>query len=133
VHMEDEGVPLPPSDWAIEPQGLGPGVMAARTLFSDSQSQFVACILNNALKPKSLHANSLFSMAEPVQCLSGTGDCELSNSLFVDSGDSNDFVLHDESVMPVSSTLRPTMVQTDGTELRTSTVSSTIADSTDPD
>ena len=36
LRMEDEGVPLPPSDWAIEPQGLGPGVMATRTLFSDS-------------------------------------------------------------------------------------------------
>ena len=38
VRMEDEDVPLPSSDWGIEPQGLGPGVMVARTLFSDSQS-----------------------------------------------------------------------------------------------
>ena len=38
VHMEDEGIPLPPSGWAIELQGLGPGGMAARTLFSDLQS-----------------------------------------------------------------------------------------------
>jgi len=74
MHMEDEGVPLPPNDWAIEPQGLGPGVMAARTLFSDLQSQLVARVLNNSLKPKSLRANSLLSMAEPVQCLSGTGN-----------------------------------------------------------
>jgi len=59
VCMEDEGVPLPSFDWAIEPQGLGPGVMAARTLFSDSQSQLVARILNNSLKPKSLRPNSL--------------------------------------------------------------------------
>ena len=72
-------------------------------------------------------------MAEPVQCLSGTGNCELSNSVFVNSDDSSDFVLDDESVMPVSSSLRPAMAQTDGTELCTSTVSSTTADSTDPD
>ena len=80
VRMEDDGVPLPPCDWAIEPQGLGPGVMAARTLFSDSQSQLVARVLNNLLKPKSFSANLLLSMAEPVQCLSGTG-CELDNDV----------------------------------------------------
>jgi len=92
VHMVDEGVHLPPCNWAIEPQGLGPGVMAARTLFSDSQSQFVARILNNSLKPKSL------------QCLSGTGN-ELKGSLFVDGDDSSDSVSLDESVMPVLSSL----------------------------
>jgi len=105
VLMEDEGVPVPPYDWDIEPQDLGPGVMAARTLFSDSQSQLVARILNNSLKPKSLRANSLLSMAEPVQCLSSTGNCELSNSLFADSDVLSDLVLQDESVMPVSSSL----------------------------
>jgi len=31
VRMEDNGIPLPPCDWAIEPQGLGPNVMTART------------------------------------------------------------------------------------------------------
>jgi len=35
--------------------------------------------------------------------------------------------------MPVSSSVRPTMAQTDGTELRTSTVSLTTADSADSD
>jgi len=24
MHMEDDGIPLPPGDWAIELQGLGP-------------------------------------------------------------------------------------------------------------
>ena len=105
VCMVDEGVPLPPCDWAIEPQDLGPGVMAVHTLFSDSQSQLVACILNNSLKLKSLRANSLLSMAEPVQCLSGTGSNGLDKSSFVDGDDSSDSVLHDESVMPVSSSL----------------------------
>jgi len=31
VRMEDDGLPLPSYDWAIEPQGLGPNVMTART------------------------------------------------------------------------------------------------------
>jgi len=66
-------------------------VMAARTLFSDSQSQLVARILNNSLKPKSLRANSLLGMAEPVQCLSSSGSPKLSDFLFADSGDSSDF------------------------------------------
>jgi len=37
VRMEDDGLPLPPYDSAIEPQGLGPNVMTAHTVFSDSQ------------------------------------------------------------------------------------------------
>jgi len=131
VRMEDDGILLPPSDWAVEPQGLGPGVMASRTLFSDSQSQLVARVLNNSLKPKSLRANSLLSMAEPVQCLSGSGSSELSNFLFVDSGDSSDFVLHDESVMPVFLVFDPPTAQTEETGLRASTVSSMTAGSTD--
>jgi len=38
VYLEDDGVPIPPCDWAIEPQGLGlgPGVMTMRTLFSNT-------------------------------------------------------------------------------------------------
>jgi len=133
VCMKDDGIPLPLSDWAVEPQGLGPGVMAARTLFSDSQSQLVARVLNNSLKPKSLRANSLLGMAEPVQCLSGSGSAELSDFLFADSGNSSDFALHDESVMPVSSSLRSPMAQTEETGLHASTVSSTTAGSTDSD
>jgi len=70
--------------------------MAACTLFSDSQSQLVARVLNNSLKPMSLRANSFLSTAEPVQCLSGTGSAELSDFLFADSGNSSDFALHDE-------------------------------------
>jgi len=42
MYLEDDGVPIPLCDWAIEPQGLGPGVMAARTLFSDKQELLVA-------------------------------------------------------------------------------------------
>jgi len=91
-------------DWAIEPHGLGPGVMAARTLFSDSQTQCVARVLNNLLKPKTLQANSLLSMAEPVQCLSGTGD-ELDNLSIADSDFLNVCVHSDELSMPVSSSL----------------------------
>jgi len=133
VHMEDEGIPLPPSDWAIEPQGLRPGVMAAHTLFSNSQSQLVAYILNNSLEDKSLRANSFLSVAALVQCISGIGEVELSNALFADSGDSSDGMLVDESVVPVSPSLRPTPVKAEGAELRASSVSSSTADSMDPD
>ena len=84
VRMEDDGIPLPPGDWAIEPQSLGPGLMAARTLFSDSQSLLAARILNNSPKAAKLFANSLLSTAEPVQCLSGSG-CERSGSFGTDS------------------------------------------------
>jgi len=67
VRMEDDGLSPPPCDWAIEPQGLGPNVTTADTLFSDTQPQLVAHVLNNLLKDKSLSANSFLSMAEPVQ------------------------------------------------------------------
>jgi len=71
-------------------------------------------------------------MAEPVQCLSGIGG-ELENLLLVDGDDSSASVLMDESVKPVSSSLRPTMAQTDGTKLLASTVSTTTAEAMDPD
>jgi len=58
--MEDDGIPLPLGDWAIEPQSLGPGLMAARTLFSDSQILRVARVLNNSPKAAKLFVNSLF-------------------------------------------------------------------------
>jgi len=132
MRMEDDGIPLPPGDWAIEPQALGPGVMATRTLFSDSQSQLVARVLNNSLKPKSLSANSLLSMAEPVQCLSGTS-CKPDNLLLADSNAWCDSMLSDESVVPVLSSLQPAMVPTDGTELCESSVSAATSDATDPD
>jgi len=106
--------------------------MAARTLFSDSQSQLVAHVLNSSLKPKTLSANLLLSTAEPVQCLSGTG-CEPDNLVFADSNACCDSMLSDESVMPVSSCLQPAMVPTDGTELCTSSVSAATSDVTDPD
>jgi len=70
VRMEDDGLTLPPYDWAIEPQGLGPNVMTARTLFSDSQPQLVARVLNNSCEDKVLSTDTFLSMAKPVQCLS---------------------------------------------------------------
>ena len=81
IQMEDDGIPLPPCNWAIEPQGLGPNIMTAHTLFSDTQTQLVARVLNNSTRGKSLSANSFLSMAELVQCLSGTG-CEPASLLF---------------------------------------------------
>ena len=73
VRMDDDGLTLPPYDWAIEPQGLGPNVMTARTLFSNSQPQLVARVLNNSNEDKLLSADTFLSMAEPVQCLSDDG------------------------------------------------------------
>jgi len=122
--MEDDGIPLPPGDRAIEPQGLGPGVMAARTLFSDSQSLLVARVLNHSLKDKTLCANSLLSMVEPVQCLSGTG-CEPSDFLLASDNAPCDSQLLDESASPASSVLQPTMASTDETALLASSVSAT--------
>ena len=62
VRMEDDGLPLPPYDWAIELQGLGPNVMTARTLFSDSQPQLVACILSSCVVTRPLNFRLLTSM-----------------------------------------------------------------------
>jgi len=53
--------------------------------------------------------------------------------LFVDSGDSSGFALHYESVLPVSSGSRPPTALTEGTALRASTVSSTMANPVDSD
>jgi len=106
--------------------------MAAHTLFSDSQSRLVARVLNNSLKPKLLSVNLLLSMAEPVQCLSGTG-CEPDNWLFADSNACCDLMLFDESAVPVSSCLQPAMVPTVGTELLASSVSAATSDALDPD
>jgi len=125
VRMEDDGITFPPGDWAVEPQGLGPGVMAARTLFSDSQSQLVARVLNNSRKPISLKANSLLSTAEPVQCISGSAD--LSDVLLADSSNSIDCVASDGSAMLVSDSLRSLTTTTAETGLRAATVSSTMA------
>jgi len=132
--MEDDGIPFPPGDWAMEPQGLWPGAMAAHTLFSDSQSQLVAHFLNNSLKPLSLRANSFLSTAEPVQCLSGSGSADLSDVLFADSSNLIDCVVPDESAMLVSVSLRSSPMQTAEAGLHASTVSSTTAaDRTDSD
>jgi len=106
--------------------------MAAHTLFSDSQTQLVARILNNLLKPKTLQANSLLSMAEPVQCLSGTG-YGLDNLSIAESDFLNVFVHPDELSKPVLSSLRPAMVQTNGIGLRTSTVMTPTAEVTGSD
>jgi len=47
--------------------------MTARTLFSDSQPQLVARVLNNSCEDKLLPTDTFLSMAEPVQCLSDDG------------------------------------------------------------
>ena len=78
-------------DFAVEPQGIGPGVMTACTLFSDGQTQLTARVLNHSLKPITLKVNSLLSTAEPVQCISGSGSADLSDVSLV--GSSNSYCL----------------------------------------
>jgi len=108
--------------------------MAARTLFSDSQSQLVARVLNNSLQPISLRANSLLNTAEPLQCLSGSGSADLSDVSLVDSSNSIDCVMPDESVMLVPDSLRSSPPTTVEMGLRAATVSSTTTvDRTDSD
>ena len=129
--LEDDGIPIPPCDWAIEPQGLGPGVMAARTLFSNTQDQLIACVLNNSLQAKSLSTNSFLSMAELVQCLSGT-DCHSTGLVFAENSDFCDTLLLDESVLSASPGRLSATVSTDETDLRASSVAATTAEALVP-
>ena len=131
IRMEDDSIPLPPGDWAIEPQGLGPGIMAARTLFSDSQSLLVARVLNNSPKPTTLFANSLLSMAEPVQCLSGAG-CEPSDSFSADSDAWCASSLLDEPTLPVPPVSLSAMTSTDETDCLASSVAAATLDAMAP-
>jgi len=125
--LEDDGVPIPPCDWAIEPHGLGPGVMAVRTLFSDTQDKLIARVLNNFVKDKSLSANSFLSVAEPVQCLSGT-KCHTSRLVFAEHGDLRDSGLFDESILSATPGCLSAMVTTDETDARASSVAATTAE-----
>ena len=99
VYSEDDGVPIPPCDWAIEPQGLGPGVMTARTMFSDKQELLVARVLNNSMRDKPLSVNSFLSVAEPVQCLSSTNSSHTSGVVFAEPVYPRGFRLSDESTL----------------------------------
>jgi len=76
------------------------------------------------VKDKSLSANSFLSMAEPVQCLSGT-DCHSSGLVFAETSDFCDTLLHDESVLSALPGHLSAMVSTDETDLRASSVTAT--------
>ena len=120
-------MPLPSYNWAIEPQGLGPNIMTARTLFSNTQTLLVACVLNNSTQDKTLSANSFLSMAEPVLCLSNT-DCD---SASMSTDDNNPFCvsqLFKEPSLPAPPSLSPNPVPADGTVRLASSVSSTAVD-----
>jgi len=129
VRMEDDGLTLPPYDWAIEPQGLGPNVMTAHTLFSNSQPQLVARVLNNLCEDKVLSADSFLSMAEPVQCLSDDGHKPASLSA---KGDKSqyDALFFGESASPVPSDSPSTQMSVGETALRASSVSTAIDEAT---
>ena len=46
VRMSSDGIPHPPSNWAIEPRILEPGVMAAMMLLRDVHGETVARVCN---------------------------------------------------------------------------------------
>jgi len=129
VCMEDDGLTLPPYDWAIELQGLGPNVMTACTLFSDSQPQLVARVLNNSCEDKILSADSFLSMAEPVQCLSDDGHKPASLRA---KGDKSqyDALFWGESASPVPSDSPSSQMTAGETALRASSVSTAIDEAT---
>ena len=58
----------------------------------------IARVLNSSVRDKSLSANSFLSVAEPVQCLSGT-DCHTSGLVFAEPGYLCDSGLLDESIL----------------------------------
>jgi len=132
VHMEDDGLTLPPYDWAIEPQGLSPNVMMARTLFSDSQPLLVARVLNNSSEGKLLSANTFMSMAEPIQCLSDDGHSRHKLASLMAKGDKSqyDALFLRESASPVSSGSPSSRMSAGETALCASSVSTAIDDVT---
>ena len=99
--------------------------MTARTLFSDSQPQLVARVLNNLLEDKLLSANTFLSMTEPVRCLSDDGHKPA--SLMVDGNrPQRDTLLFGESALPVSSSSLSSQMSAGETELHASSVSTAI-------
>jgi len=129
VRMEDDGLTLPPYDWAIEPQGLGPNVMTARTLFSDSQPQLVARVLNNSCEYKVLPADTFLSMTEPIQCLSDDGHKPAS---LLAKGDKSqdDALFWGESASPVPSDSPSAQMAVGETALHASSVSTAMDEAT---
>jgi len=129
VHMEDDGLTLPPYDWAIEPQGLGPNVMTAHTLLSDSQPQLVARVLNNSSEDKMLSADTFLSMAESILCLLDDGHKSASSMA---KGDKSqyDALFLGESASPVPLGSSSSQVSADETALRAASVSTATDDAT---
>ena len=111
----------------MEPQSLGPGLMAARTLFSDSHSLLVARVLNKSPKAAQLFANSLLSTAETVQCLSGSG-CERSGSFGTDSDAWCASSLLGDSDPSGPPDPLPAMAPADGTDCHASSVAAATLD-----
>jgi len=103
--------------------------MTACRLFSDTQPQLVARVLNNSLKDKLLSVNLFLSMVEPVQCLSGTG-YEPSSLIFDGSSSNGDSMLFEEYALPVSSSPLSTTMSAEGVALRASSVSATTVEVT---
>jgi len=105
-----DGTPHPPSYWAIVLRILELGVMAARTLLSDSHGETVARICNYIGRPYTFRADGFLGLAEPVVHVTGSDGKAVGSSLATDSGLSVSGQ-PDTSTSPESSDLRPEPVQ----------------------
>jgi len=99
--------------------------MTARTLFTDSQPQLVAWVLNNSCEDKILSADSFLSMAEPVQCLSDDGH-KPASLLAKGNKSQYDALFWGESASPVPSDSPSLQMSAGETVLRASSVSTAI-------
>jgi len=72
--------------------------------------------------------NSFLSVAEPVQCLSGTEHCHSSGLVFAEFSDLCDSGLLDESILSATLGCLSAMVTTDATDASASSVAATTAE-----
>jgi len=81
VRMSDDGTPHPSSNLAIKPHILEMGVMAARSLFSNSHKEPVAHVCNYSKKPYTYKADSFLGLAKLVVHITGVDSKALRPSL----------------------------------------------------
>ena len=100
--------------------------MAAHTLFNDTHTEFVAHVCNYLSQPRTYKADSFLSVAEPVECIPGTGK-EPQNLSEVNNNTVGMSVQLGKSSEPASCDLRLSPVQNAMTGLRTLTICTTLA------
>jgi len=99
--------------------------MAARTMFSDKQELLVARVLNNSKRDKPWSADSVLSVAEPVQCLSGTDSSHTSGVVFAEPVYPG---LLDESIFSAKPGCLSAMVTTDAADVSAPSAAATTAE-----